>query len=113
MKLKRMGTEVVGVEITGDPKNQEPECFRVELPGARLDVTRAKDGVDADYWVHLRVYTARDPDRWPGDGLEPARVTDARLDIHGKHANDSNIGDFENPDLYHMAVRVTRDGGAR
>src|SRR6266446_10255385 len=108
MKLERFGSEVTGSTIKGDPRNPEPEAFRVDFPGGRVEVTRARDGADADYWVHLRVYTAKDQDRWPGDALEPARVTDARLDIHNKHASDSNLGDFAHPDLYHLALRVTR-----
>jgi len=110
MKLERNGTESARVVITGDPRNREPEHVRVDFPGGQVEVVRARDGTDADYWVHLRVYGENHPDRWPGDGLEAARVTDARLDIVGKHASDSDIGDFENPNLYHMAVRVTREG---
>ena len=110
MKLQSFGTDGVGVRITGKPKNCEPEFVRIEFPGGQVEVVRAKDGEDADYWVHLKVYPENHPDRWPGDGLEAARATDARLDIIGKHASDSDIGDFENPNLYHMAVRVTRKG---
>ncbi len=108
IKLERFGSDVVGIKITGNVKRCEPECVRVDFPGGQVDVTRARDGEDADYWIHVRVYNADDPNRFPGDGLEPAKLTDARLDIYGKHASDSDLGDFADPKLYHLAVRVTR-----
>lgn len=110
MKIQSFGTDGVGIRITGKVKNREPEFVRIEFPGGQVEVVRARDGADADYWVHLKVYPANHPDRYPGDDLESARVTDARLDITGKHASDSKLGDFNNPNLYHMAVRVTREG---
>jgi len=109
VKCKSCGTDGVGLTITGDPKNREPEFVRIEFPGGQVEVVRARDGADADYWVHLKVYRADSPDRWPGDGLQPASVTDGRMDIYGKHAAESIVGDLNHPKLYHLAVRVTRD----
>jgi DNA (cytosine-5)-methyltransferase 1 len=45
---------------------------------------------------------------------DPAgRIVDARMDILGRHTGDVNVGDFNDPDLYHLAVRVTREGKAQ
>jgi hypothetical protein len=42
---------------------------------------------------------------------ETARIVNARLDQHGKHAADSDLGDFNNPSLYHVAMRISREKG--
>lgn len=67
---------------------------------------RATDGEGADYWIHVRVND--------GGGLaqpdDPrARIVDARLDVRDKSASETNVGDFKNPGLYHLAVRVARE----
>lgn len=36
----------------------------------------------------------------------PGAIKDARLDQTDKHASESNLGDFERPELYHLAVRI-------
>ena len=76
------------------------------FPGGAVSVVRTNDG---DYWVHVAV-----ANRWNDpQGLEfdheLARITDARLDITGKHASQVDAGDFKDPGLYHLAVRVTRE----
>src|SRR6185437_2028912 len=108
MKILRRGSERVALEITGQPKNREPEIVSIEFPGGQVDVTRAKDGEDADYWVHLSVNHPFDPNRFDGDQMEPAKVTDGRIDLLHSHASDVDAGDLRHPDLYHLAVRVTR-----
>lgn len=41
------------------------------------------------------------------NGVDTAgKLSDARLDIIGKNSSDVNIGDFNNPGLYHVAVKV-------
>ena len=112
MKIQRFGTERVGLTISGNVKNREPEIVSIEFPGGCVDVTRARDGEDADYWVHLRVFNARHPNRFDGDGEETSHVSDGRIDLFSKHASDCDAGDLNHPDLYHLAVRVTRDSVA-
>jgi hypothetical protein len=34
------------------------------------------------------------------------KFVNARIDIIGKHASNTDPGDFKHPDMYHMAVRV-------
>ena len=103
LKVINFGTDVQGVKLKGNPKNPEPESFRVQFPGGDVDVTRTTDN---EYWVHIRVNR-------PGNSIdeeEPnGHITDARLDIVGKHASETKVGDFENPDLYHLAVRITKE----
>ncbi len=74
---------------------------RVALPYGDIDITRCDNG---DYWVHVRVNRAGDM-----VGKEPyGKVIDARLDIEGKSVTEADIGDFADPGLYHMAVRVAK-----
>jgi hypothetical protein len=108
-----MGDKVQGVRITGDPRRAEVETFRVAFPWGFVDVTRATDGdPGADYWVHLFVNNPTGvnycPDEDSGEFSSPGAIKDARLDLTGKHAGASNVGDFGSPDLYHLAVRVGR-----
>jgi len=96
---------VQGVRLRGDRRNPEPESFRVAFPGGDVDVVRTTDG---EYWVHVRV------DR-PGKSVAPpdeavyGRIVDARLDVLGRHTSDVSVGDFADPELYHLAVRVALD----
>ena len=95
-----MGDAVLGVELKGDPKNPEPIHFRVVLPFGDVDIVRCTDG---SYWVHARINKE-------DDGLNPDRTfgkfVDARIDIIGKHASDCNAGDFNDPNMYHAAVKI-------
>ena len=78
----------------------EPEHFRVVFPGGDVDIVRTTNG---EYWVHLAVHKH-------GDGSSPhefvGEICDARLDVHGKHASDTDAGDFADENLYHVALRV-------
>lgn len=100
------GSETATIEITGNIKACEPEMVRIMFPGGDVEVTRARDGEDADYWVHIRVNR-------PGDGsgidgeTEQAKIIDARIDIHGEN---HKAVDFKHPETYHVAMRVCRDG---
>ena len=69
---------------------------------------RATDGVNPDYWVHIRVTTPKDGMFVKGEDMT-GRICDARLDIPGKNVSETKVGDFTNPDLYHLAVRVKPD----
>lgn len=105
--FRKCGDDAAMVFITGDPRNAEPTHVRIVFPGGEVEVTRAKDGADADYWCHIRVVHKSD-DEVVVDGEKPAHVTDGRIDIKGKHASESDAGDLNHPELYHLAVRVTR-----
>jgi hypothetical protein len=108
-----MGQRVVGVTITGDKRNNEPEAFRIHFPFGHVEVTRATDGKDAaqtDYWVHIYVNNPTSPSYCP-DGDSGAydlagAIKAARLDQTDKHATESNLGDFGRKELYHLAMRV-------
>lgn len=108
-KIAWDGEQAAVVEITGNPRNQEPTHMRIRFPGGEVDVTRVTDGPDADYWVHVRVNHPKDDDV-KLEGVEAARLTDGRIDVKGKHASECDAGDLENPDMYHLAVRITRIG---
>ena len=104
LKVQDMGTDVRGVKLAGDRRNPEPIHFRVMFPGGDVDIVRTTDD---DYWIHIRVNHKEDggdPDRRP-----EAKVTDARLDLLDKPGSRVDVGDFNNPSLYHLAVRVTRN----
>lgn len=100
LKIVDFGTDVQGVELKGDRKNPEPMHFRVKFPGGDVEVVRT---TDEDYWVHVRV---NKPDHTVDTDDPTGKIVDARLDILGKHASETKVGDFDNPKLYHLAVRV-------
>jgi len=109
----QMGAKVVGVTITGDPRNNEPETFRIHFPFGDVEVTRAVDGksvANTDYWVHVYINNPLSPNYCP-DGDSGAfdlagAIKGVRLDQTDKHASESNLGDFERPELYHLAVKI-------
>ena len=49
LSVKNFGHKAQGVELRGDPRSPEPECFRIRLPGATVEVVRARDEPDSDY----------------------------------------------------------------
>ena len=102
LTIERMGDEAQGIRLLGDPaKRPEPTYVRVVFPGGDVDVVRTEDG---DYWVHVRI----DTDVAVAEGRKDVagRMVAARLDIGGKDAVATKLGDFAHPDLYHLAVRV-------
>lgn len=104
LKIKKYGDAVLGVKLEGNPRKPEPIHFRVYLPFGDVDITRTT--VD-DYWVHIRCNKSN-------DGYDPYRnfgkFTDARIDILDKHASETDAGDFNNPNVYHVAVRISPEG---
>lgn len=103
LKIRSFGTDVLGVRLEGNPSKPEPIYFRVAFPGGDVDIARCSDDT---YWIHVRVNR---PEDLTGQGFgEVGKLTDARIDIKGKHASECNAGDFADPDLYHLAVRVAR-----
>jgi len=102
LKVVSMGDAVQGVHLKGDKANPEPIHFRVCLPFGDVDIARTTDG---QYWIHLRVNKADDSDCIAG-GKPIGAISGARLDIAGKSVNDNDCGDFDNPDLYHLALKI-------
>lgn len=103
VKVIMMGTEVQGVELRADRRHPEPEEFRITIPGGDVSVVRT---TDCQFWIHVRVNR---PEGTANNEGSIGRIVDARLDIHGKHTSDADVGDFENPNLYHLAVRVATE----
>lgn len=104
-KIVKMGSNAEGIVITGERENMEDATFIVSLPYGDVEITRATDTPEPDYWVHVHVNTPKNSGYIPGE--EPiGEIKRARLDIHGKNAGEEDRGDFGNPDLYHLAVRV-------
>ena len=103
LKIKKMGDNVLGVELLGDPKKPEPIHFRLQLPFGEVDVVRTSDKEDPEWWVHISLNS-------PVDGGSPARrmgqFVDARMDIRDKHVNEADLGDFDNDLLTHIAFRI-------
>lgn len=109
LKIIPWGDNAAGVRLLGDPRKPEHAEFNVAFPGGEVNIARASDGA---YWVH--VYTSRPGTPGYSPEADPAgRIVDARMDILGRHTGDVNVGDFNDPDLYHLAVRVTREGEAQ
>ena len=102
LKIKSMGTNVLGVELEGNPQKPEPIHFRIVLPFGDVDIVRCTNN---NYWVHTRI-------NHPDDGWDPDRLMgkfiDARIDITDRHASDSDIGDFKDPNVYHVAIKMSR-----
>jgi hypothetical protein len=103
LKVTDFGSQVQGVTLKGDRRHPEPESFRVKFPGGDVDVTRTTDD---EYWIHVRVNR---PENTIDEDEPNGRIVDARLDIVNKHASQTKVGDFENPGLYHLAVRIAKD----
>lgn len=108
------GSDVAIVELRGDKRSPEPESVEIRFPGGRVTVTRCSDGLS--YWAHVAVNNPRLGDgtrEMIADGvLEEGRAVGARLDITDKSTCDVSTGDFENPNLYHLAVQIERGPAA-
>lgn len=105
LKITSFGQSAEGIEISGNPKNREPDHVRITFPGGDLELVRATEGKNPDYWVHVRIHHPEHGMFVP-DEDQPGTLVDARLDIIGKHASEVKVGDFNNPGLYHVAFRV-------
>ena len=107
-KVVEMGTEVWGVHIKGDPAHPERERFRVTFPFGDVDIVRATDGADADYWIHVRVNHERSASHNPDE--RTGEIKDARVDHVDKHASDTGsiAVPLRDPSLDHIAIRIGR-----
>lgn len=102
LKIQSMGDAVLGVKLFGDRNKPEPIHFRVVFPGGDIDVVRTSDG---EYWAHFRV---NHPDDGGCTDRLFGRLVDARMDFTEPRAAKANLGDFSDPALYHLAMRVAR-----
>jgi hypothetical protein len=101
LKIQKLGDNVLGVKLKGHASKPEPIHFRVVFPFGDVDIVRTTDN---EYWVHVRCEHEKDGLHIPG--VVCGKFVDARIDLHGQHAGIPDVGDFGNPDMYHMAVRV-------
>lgn len=113
MRIEKFGDKAIGVTLTGNPKNQEKEAFRICFPWGHVEVTRAVDGKprqETDYWVHLFVNHPQSinfcPDKDCGEYAGAGAIKDARLDQTDRHTSETDVGDFQRSQLYHVALRV-------
>lgn len=107
LKIREFGSNTLGIRLEGNPKKPEPDSFRVHFPGGCVDIERCSDG---DYWVHVIVNEEdRLRDMTGGETEEISGVfSGARLHMNGKASYLADLGDFENPGLYDVALRITR-----
>lgn len=108
LKAVRFGESAEGISLSGNPKSCEPPHVRIAFPGGDVEVVRATDGERPDYWVHVRINHPKDGMDVPGETMH-GQLCDARLDLHDKPTKKCSIGDFNSPNLYHLAVRVKPD----
>lgn len=105
LKIQSLGDAVLGVVLEGNPRKPEPASFRVHFPGGCVEIARCSDGLS--YWVHTVVDT---PERLaahdPESDRPPARISEARLHIEGKHSGEVDLGDFGDSGLYDCALKV-------
>ena len=95
------------VVLSGDKRKPEPDSFRVEFPGGKVDIERCTDG---SYWVHV-LANEREKTIYregPDSGTIYGRFSEARMHMNGKNTSEANLGDFENPGLYDVALRIVR-----
>ena len=106
-KITSDGSTVDMVELRGDPSRPENETFRVKTPWGSVDVVRATDTPQPDYWVHINVNHPEHGAFVPG-GQRPGQMVAARIDRLDKDASEMDTGDFGHPETYHVAVRIGR-----
>jgi hypothetical protein len=104
LKITSFGQSAEGIELTGNPKSCEPVHVRISFPGGDVEVVRAVDGDNPDYWVHVRV-NHPDGAMVALDDLM-AQMSDARIDRTDKHSADVDVGEFGHPNVNHIAFRV-------
>lgn len=103
LKIRSVGDNAHGVDLRGNRALPEHATFLVFFPGGDVEVARTSEG---DYWIHIRVNRPHDG----GDPTRPmGRLVDARLDVTGRHTVEVDVGDFNDPNLHHLAVRIGAD----
>lgn len=88
------------LRLYGDKtKNTEPASVRIHFPCGSIELSRLDNG---EYWVHLCLED--DSDDYGSKEIK-STVSDARIDLKHKHAGQEDIGDLNNPDMYHFAIK--------
>jgi hypothetical protein len=105
LKITSFGQSAEGIELTGNPKKMEPDHVRIAFPGGDVEVVRSTDGKNPDYWVHVRINHPQGGMFVP-DEDRIGKLSDTRLDILEKHSSEVNVGDFNDPGLYHVAFKI-------
>lgn len=112
-KLKiEYNDDVAVIRVENDKKTRpEHSEIRIIFPGGEVSLSRSSDkDPTRGYWVHVTVARPGGSMIIPGE-TKLGRIADARLDVVGRNA-DTNLGDFCDPNLYHLAVRVAPAGVA-
>lgn len=99
LTIEQKGDKAQGVTLRGDRRNPEPETFRVTMPCGEVDIVRNEDD---SYWIHI---STQKPSEEHGV-VTVGTLTDARLDVKGMQGDEPRTGDFSNPKLFHLAVRI-------
>ena len=105
LKITKFGTDAEGIELSGNLKRCEPDHVRIVFPGGWVEVTRAADGKNPDYWVHVGIRHPNDGMHIPGE-FRTGKLCDARVDMLTKHSAEVNLGELEDPNVNHVAFRV-------
>jgi len=101
LKIKKMGDNVMGVDLKGNPAKPEPIHFRVSFPGGDVDVARTEEGKN---WVHVRVNNPR------SSNFDPTSRTGYIEAARGDYADSGPSTPVDvRADLYHLAVKVTSE----
>ena len=79
------------IVLRGDPNSPEAAQYRIEIPGANVEITRIDrnpglriepDGLE--YWIHVSVNHGQTIDDADGHPSRNADVIDARIDRDGR-----------------------------
>lgn len=81
-------------------KQAEPGEHRIHFPGGYIGVTRTTDN---EYWAHIGINREFDGD----DEKAPGRLSKARIDVSDHPSNTSDLGSLDNPNVEHLAIRIT------
>ena len=103
-KIVKMGDAAWGVKITGEKKNLEKATFIVSFPGGYIELSRTSQN---NYWLHVGVHHEENGLFIPKED-QAARITKAKMSIHGKHSSKVNLGDFNHDGLYDVALHIER-----
>lgn len=84
-------------DLTGDDELARFET-RIEFPGGSIQVIETTDG---NFWAHIVLNK-------PTESEQGGRIKSVRLDCLGKDVRDMDVGDLDNPNLYHVAVLIEK-----
>lgn len=125
LKVEQFGTDHQGIRLGGDKRNPEPTYVGIKFPGGEVTVTRTSDG---GYWIHGtaaddgHIDDARFDTRSmhaaeslgilaePLESYREEQFSDFKEDKYDAAVAlaDAVLRVFDNPDNYHMAIRIRR-----